>query len=162
MLGHEVAHVMRGHYLAALKQGGFTQIAGGIVQAKAGNSVISSAVVNAVKNIYAKGLDKADEFDADPDDFLAMLDNKNYQSLLDTDKFSELFKNKAAQGFNEFGEIDYDAILTMRHDQNIISTVTLNLHQNGFSRRAWSELPEDTYKSNGRVRHERLDPHGGL
>lgn len=92
-----------------------------------------------------------------PDDFLAMLDNKNYQSLLDTDKFSELFKNKAAQGFNEFGEIDYDAILTMRHDQNIISTVTLNLHQNGFSRRAWSELPEDTYKSNGRVRHERLN-----
>lgn len=65
VLGHEVAHVMRGHYLAALKQGGFTQIAGGIVQAKAGNSAISSAVVNAVKNIYAKGLDKADEFDAD-------------------------------------------------------------------------------------------------
>lgn len=29
--------------------------------------------------------------------------------------------------------------------------------QSGFSRRAWSELPKDTYKSNGRVRHERLN-----
>lgn len=65
VLGHEIAHVTRGHYLAAIKQGGFTQVVGGVVQAKAGNSAISSAVVSAVKNIYAKGLDRADEFDAD-------------------------------------------------------------------------------------------------
>lgn len=64
-LGHEIAHVVRGHYLAALKKGGFAQIAGGVVQARTGNNQVSSAVVNAVKNIYSKGLDREDEFDAD-------------------------------------------------------------------------------------------------
>lgn len=65
VLGHEITHVVHGHYLAAIKKGGFTQIIGGVVQAKAGNSMISSAVVNAVRNIYSKGLDRDDEFDAD-------------------------------------------------------------------------------------------------
>lgn len=65
VLGHEIAHVVRGHYLSALKKGGFTQIAGGIIQARANNATVSSAMVNAVRNIYAKGLDQSDEFDAD-------------------------------------------------------------------------------------------------
>lgn len=66
VLGHEIAHVVQGHYLAAIKKGGFTQLAGGVVQAKAGgNTAVNAALVNAVRNIYAKGLDKADEFDAD-------------------------------------------------------------------------------------------------
>ena len=65
VLGHEIAHVVRGHYLAAIKKGGFAQIAGGVVQARTGNNQISSAVLSAVKNIYSKGLDREDEFDAD-------------------------------------------------------------------------------------------------
>jgi predicted Zn-dependent protease len=65
VLAHEIAHVMRGHYLVAIKKGGLTQMAGGIVRAKADNAEVSSAVVNAVRNIYAKGLDQSDEFDAD-------------------------------------------------------------------------------------------------
>ncbi len=65
VLGHEIAHVVRGHYLAALKKGGFTQMAGGIIQARSNNAAVSAAVVNAVRNIYAKGLDQSDEFDAD-------------------------------------------------------------------------------------------------
>ncbi|HSV52259.1 MAG TPA: M48 family metalloprotease [Burkholderiaceae bacterium] len=65
VLGHEIAHVVQGHYLAAIKKGGFTQLAGGVVQAKAGNTAVNAAMVNAVRNIYAKGLDRTDEFDAD-------------------------------------------------------------------------------------------------
>lgn len=65
VLAHEIAHVMRGHYLVAMKKSGFTQIAGGIVRAKADNAQLSEAVVDAVRNIYAKGLDQSDEFDAD-------------------------------------------------------------------------------------------------
>lgn len=65
VLAHEIAHVMRGHYLVAMKKTGFTQIAGGVVRAKADNAEVSAAVVNAVRNIYAKGLDQSDEFDAD-------------------------------------------------------------------------------------------------
>ncbi|GAB3361800.1 MULTISPECIES: M48 family metalloprotease [Giesbergeria] len=65
VLAHEIAHVTRGHYLAALKKGGFAQIAGGVVKAKAGSGVVSSAMVNAVRNIYSRGLDQSDEFQAD-------------------------------------------------------------------------------------------------
>lgn len=65
VLGHEVAHVVRGHYLAALRKGGFSQIAGGVVRARTGNNAISSAMVSAVRDIYSKGLDRTDEFDAD-------------------------------------------------------------------------------------------------
>jgi beta-barrel assembly-enhancing protease len=65
VLGHEIAHVVQGHYLAAIKKGGFAQIAGGAVQAKTGSTAVSSAMVNLVRNIYAKGLDQGDEFDAD-------------------------------------------------------------------------------------------------
>jgi len=65
VLAHEIAHVVRGHYLAALKKGGFAQMAGGIIQTQMSNGAMSEAMVNAVRNIYAKGLDQSDEFDAD-------------------------------------------------------------------------------------------------
>lgn len=65
VLGHEIAHVTQGHYLAALKKGGFAQIAGGLVQARTGGNAISGAMLGAVKNLYAKGLDRGDEHDAD-------------------------------------------------------------------------------------------------
>lgn len=65
VLAHEIAHVTRGHYLAALKKGGFAQIAGGVVKAKTGSGVVSNAMVNAVRNIYSRGLDQSDEFQAD-------------------------------------------------------------------------------------------------
>lgn len=65
VLGHEIAHVVHGHYLAAVKQGGFAQMAGGIVQARSGNNMLSGAMVNMVRNLYAKGLDQSDEYDAD-------------------------------------------------------------------------------------------------
>jgi len=45
---------------------------------------------------------------------------------------------------------------TYRKDTKIC-TASCNLMQNSFSRRAWSYLPEDTYKGNGRVRHERFN-----
>lgn len=65
VLGHEIAHVTRGHYLAAIKKGGFAQAAGGVVQARSGNAMVSSAMVGLVRNLYTKGLDQSDEFDAD-------------------------------------------------------------------------------------------------
>ena len=65
VLGHEIAHVVRGHYISAIKKGGFTQIAGGVVRARVGDTALTNAMVNAAKNIYTKGLDQADEYDAD-------------------------------------------------------------------------------------------------
>ena len=65
VLGHEITHVVHGHYLSAVKKGGFAQIAGGIVETRSGNSQLSGAMINMVRNIYAKGLDQSDEYDAD-------------------------------------------------------------------------------------------------
>ncbi len=66
VLGHEIAHVTRGHYLSALKKGGVAQAAGGALQARGGsNALVNTAMVNFAKNLYSKGLDQSDEFDAD-------------------------------------------------------------------------------------------------
>lgn len=65
VLGHEITHVVHGHYLAAVKKGGFAQMAGGIVQARSGNGALSGAMIGMVRDIYAKGLDQSDEYDAD-------------------------------------------------------------------------------------------------
>jgi len=65
VLGHEITHVVHGHYLAAVKKGGFAQMAGGIIEARSGNGALSGAMINMVRNIYAKGLDQSDEYDAD-------------------------------------------------------------------------------------------------
>ncbi len=42
-----------------------------------------------------------------------------------------------------------------------ISLGRLDLLQSGFSRRAWFDLAADTYKGNGRIRHERITMHLG-
>lgn len=65
VIGHEITHVVHGHYLAAVKKGGFAQMAGGIIEARSGNGALSSAMIGMVRNIYAKGLDQSDEYDAD-------------------------------------------------------------------------------------------------
>jgi hypothetical protein len=39
----------------------------------------------------------------------------------------------------------------------VVTTASINLQQNSFSRRAWLEQAADVYKGNGRVRHERLN-----
>ncbi|GAB4215008.1 MAG: hypothetical protein Fur007_12250 [Rhodoferax sp.] len=65
VLAHEIAHVVRAHYIAAIRKGGFAQVLGGAVQMKAGSGALSTAMVNAVRNIYQKGLDQSDEYEAD-------------------------------------------------------------------------------------------------
>ena len=65
VIGHEITHVVHGHYLAAVKKGGFAQMAGGIIEARSGNGALSGAMISMVRNIYAKGLDQSDEYDAD-------------------------------------------------------------------------------------------------
>ena len=59
--------------------------------------------------------------------------------------------------FIDFGEIDFHSIINFKEEDKLITNCSINLMQSGFSRRAWCELPKDTYKGNGRVRHERLN-----
>ncbi len=49
------------------------------------------------------------------------------------------------------------------HDSNerLLSYGSIDLLQSGFTKRAWYNLPKDTYKGNGRLRHESLNIHLG-
>lgn len=86
-------------------------------------------------------------------DFVKNIKINNYEQLLKTKDFHRLLANHTL--YRGFGEIDsYNIFQFKREDNSVISSCPVNLLQNSFSRRAWRELPEDTYRSNGRLRHE--------
>lgn len=92
-----------------------------------------------------------------PKDFLSVMGEAFYQNYLPSKDIVNFFKEGKEKLVDNFGEIDVYIILQSLFRDNIINTSSLNLLQNSFSRRAWSQLPEDTYKGNGRLRHERLN-----
>lgn len=89
-------------------------------------------------------------------DFFNAFNNFDYQKILRTNRFEKVLSSDKER-FKEYGEIDFHSIINFYQDEKLITNCSINLMQSGFSRRAWSELPKDTYKSNGRVRHERLN-----
>lgn len=92
-----------------------------------------------------------------PLDFMHVINQQDYKRLFNSDKLDTLFEKKSHLGFENHGEIDFYSQMQFKEGDNPITTVTLNLLQNGFTRRSWMDLPEDTYKGNGRVRHERIN-----
>lgn len=94
-----------------------------------------------------------------PADFIYNFNNMDYNHLLNTNKFDNIISDSSS--FENYGEIDIHSIINFYNNERLITNCSFNLMQSGFSRRSWVELPEDTYKSNGRVRHERLDIHVG-
>ncbi|MCI8963526.1 MAG: Gfo/Idh/MocA family oxidoreductase [Eubacterium sp.] len=92
-----------------------------------------------------------------PSDFMCMINKKDYNQLFKDNKFDHIFDQYQDYEFEKYGEIDLYSIMQFKHQERVISTVTLNLMQNGFSRRSWNKIPEDTYKANGRVRHEYMN-----
>jgi len=68
VLAHEISHVLRKHHLAAIKKGARTglmaEFAGQVVKEKGGSQEYLK-LVNAGTELYARGLDKDDEFEAD-------------------------------------------------------------------------------------------------
>ena len=70
VLAHEIAHVLKKHHLQAIKKSAgmslFADIGSYAVASKTGvNSAIASNLAGAFKDVYARGLDKGDEFEAD-------------------------------------------------------------------------------------------------
>ena len=90
-----------------------------------------------------------------PIDFFNTFNNYDYKRILKTNRFEKCMENK--EKFIDFGEIDFHSIINFKEEDKLITNCSINLMQSGFSRRAWCELPKDTYKGNGRVRHERLN-----
>ncbi|HEU5398648.1 MAG TPA: M48 family metalloprotease [Gammaproteobacteria bacterium] len=73
VLGHEITHVVLKHHLNALQRAARLDLAGQAAQvgmaSKGYNSTLDQQafqkISNATRNLYSKGLDKDDEFDAD-------------------------------------------------------------------------------------------------
>jgi len=68
VLAHEMVHVLRKHHLAALQKGArmdlASELAGAALKDKADPAVLNKAI-KAGTEVYARGLDKNDEFEAD-------------------------------------------------------------------------------------------------
>ena len=85
-----------------------------------------------------------------PDQHYGQISGKNlYQKLFN--KKTALFKDK------RLGEVDCFSSIALFKDKTFTTYGTVDLLQSGFSKRAWYDLPKDTYKGNGRLRHETLN-----
>lgn len=68
VLGHEIAHVVRKHHLKALRKSAVMNLIGAGVAAASAEKQYAELVqklVGPTKELYARGLDKSDEFEAD-------------------------------------------------------------------------------------------------
>jgi predicted Zn-dependent protease len=68
VLGHEIAHVVRKHHLNAIRKAAFVGLlAQGAQVAASGNrnQQLVDALIGPTKELYARGLDKSDEYEAD-------------------------------------------------------------------------------------------------
>lgn len=90
-----------------------------------------------------------------PYDFFHSFDGDFYKKNLSNSEIIDAVRD--CNKVKLFGELDVNMLLTTYKNDRKISTTSSNLLQNSFSRRAWDKLPKDTYKGNGRVRHERFN-----
>jgi hypothetical protein len=90
-------------------------------------------------------------------DLLNQVNGADYQKLFGTDRFEAAFTPDNLQEAKKFGELDIFALCQLKRGDAVVTTSSINLQQNSFCRRAWVDTPEDVYKGNGRVRHERLN-----
>ncbi len=69
VLGHEISHVVLKHHLKALQKAATASLAGQVASYKMAsngeNSMVFDQASTAARNLYSKGLDKDDEFQAD-------------------------------------------------------------------------------------------------
>ncbi len=92
-----------------------------------------------------------------PNDLFYQLSNDVCSKFFPHPKIANFYKSYTPEKYNHFGELDAYILLQLMREGRIITTGTINLQQNSFSRRSWFDLPKDTYKGNGRVRHERAN-----
>ncbi len=66
VLGHEIAHVNQKHHLKALRKTAFTNLLGeGVAGAAGKQAELVKNLAGPTKELYARGLDKSDEYEAD-------------------------------------------------------------------------------------------------
>jgi len=92
-----------------------------------------------------------------PNDLFHQIDEKACARFFDRPTIKEFYKTYKRGDYENYGELDAYVLIQLTQDKNVITTGSINLQQNSFSRRGWFDLPEDIYKGNGRVRHERVN-----
>lgn len=67
VLAHEIGHVLKKHHLRAVQKNAGVALLGDFISAanKSGNNEARNALMNVGRKLYASGLDKEDEFEAD-------------------------------------------------------------------------------------------------
>ncbi len=85
----------------------------------------------------------------------------HYKQIKGSDLYKKIFNKDTLSPLNKkMGEVDSYSSFVFRdgssslNKDNIVTYGNLNMLQSGFSKRSWYELPVDTYKGNGRLRHE--------
>lgn len=92
-----------------------------------------------------------------PNDELAVFNIKDYKRIFKEQEIPDYYNQNQNPKFNKFGEKNFYGQLTFKNANNqTITTANLNLLHYGFSRRGWIQS-KDYYKSNGRIRHERIN-----
>ena len=92
-----------------------------------------------------------------PNDFFHQIDEKMHKKFFDRQATKDFYKTYNRKNYEKFGELDVYILLQLMQDEDVVTSGSINLQQNSFSRRGWFDLPVDTYKGNGRVRHERIN-----
>lgn len=89
-----------------------------------------------------------------PRDSLFSFSSSDYSHLFNGKNYSKDINQVL---HHNMGELDCYTTIQYLQNNSVITTANLNLLQNSVSRRSWTDLPQDTYKSNGRIRHERVN-----
>ena len=88
----------------------------------------------------------------------------HYRQIHGSGLYKKLFNKETTEPANvKMGEIDSYTTFTFKNgdfpinNENMVTYGHLDMLQSGFSKRAWHDLPKDTYKGNGRLRHEYIN-----
>ncbi len=93
-----------------------------------------------------------------PNDFFNQINENAYKKLFKSSGsvIGDFYKTYEREKYERHGELDTYILVQLMQGKNVMTTGSINLQQNSFSKRGWFDLPKDTYKGNGRVRHERV------
>ncbi len=92
-----------------------------------------------------------------PNDLFNQIDETACTKLFNQKKIRDFYKTYHREQYERFGELDVYTLIQLMRGKNVVTTGSINLQQNSFSKRGWFDLPQDTYKGNGRIRHERIN-----
>lgn len=99
-------------------------------------------------NLYSNSFTPKDELD--------VFNIEDYKRIFNNQEIPDYY-SKENYNFENFGEKNFYSLFEFKNSKgNTITNVSMNLLHYGFSRRGWIKT-RDFYKSNGRIRHERMN-----